>query len=426
MRCLELNNSNIKSKRTLVVGYNGGVARAFLSLLENHPTGKEALKNIERLFLVDKDETEFKPNIPRSTILEPCAINSADDLAKLIQQHNIQQVIDLSSTDTVDCTRVCDELGVDFLCTSVEEWPEKGSIPTDQAIARLLPPHRDALKGSHLVGAGANPGIVNALVERGIREFAKVAGTEATINALDLKSILITEKDTTAELRADYNNTVFPMTWSPEHCLEELFEPRAFFAKSGKIYDLDHIPTARTYHARCGTDFIEGMAVPHEETKTLARKYSNVEIAFLYEIPFAARRALSSRPNKLEINDWNTRRLFPPTTIEIQGYDRVGVLLSSRKYGEMWIGFETDVSKGIPLNSNATQLQVAAGILAGWQQLGEQKGIHFVEDLDSEKFLKVAESVLGKCIIVHDPKAKPVSLENRAIINEKELAQAQA
>lgn len=413
--------SNVQKKRTLVIGYNGGVARAFLSLLTTTPTGKELLNTNERLFLIDQTDTDYRPLINHLTILEPQKIKSGEDLAELIQKHRLTDIIDLSSTDTVDCTRVCDELGVNFLCTSVEEWPEKGSIPTDQAIARLLPPHRDELpNSSHLVGSGANPGIVNALVDRAIVEFAKRKKVNATVEDLNLRSILITEKDTTTEKRADYNNTVFPMTWSPEHCLEELFEPRAFFAKSGKIFDLNHIPTQRTYRARCGDEMIEGMAVPHEETKTLARKYSNVEIAFLYEIPFAARRALSSRPTKLEISDWNMRRLFPPTTSEISGYDRVGVLLTSETFGEMWIGFETNVTKALPLNSNATQLQVAAGVLAGWKQLGRKKGIHFVEDLDTEEFLKTSEEILGPCLIVFDEKAKAVSLEDRVAFTETE------
>ena len=413
--------SNVQNKRTLIIGYNGGVARAFLALLTTTPTGKDLLKTNDRLFLLDQMDSDYHPTIDRLTILEPQKITSGEDLANLIQTHRLTDIIDLSSTDTVDCTRVCDELGVNFLCTSVEEWPEKGSIPTDQAIARLLPPHRDELpNSSHLVGSGANPGIVNALVDRAITEFARRKNTDPSVEALKLRSILITEKDTTAEKNADYNNTVFPMTWSPEHCLEELFEPRAFFAKSGKIYDLNHIPTQQTYRARCGNEMIEGMAVPHEETKTLARKYSNVEIAFLYEIPLAARRALASRPNKLEISDWNMRRLFPPTTAEISGYDRVGVLLTSEIYGEMWIGFETSVNKALPLGSNATQLQVAAGVLAGWKQLGKKKGIHFVEDLDTEEFLKVSEEVLGPSLIVFDEKAKALSLEDRTVAQEAE------
>lgn len=67
----------------------------------------------------------------------------------------------------------------------------------------------------------------------------------------------------------------------------------------------------------------------------------------------------------------------------LTGQDRVGVLLCSRRFGELWMGFATDMTAGLSMWTNATQLQVAAGVLAGWSQLGRRKGIHFVEDLDS-------------------------------------------
>src|SRR5690606_8432727 len=151
--------------------------------------------------------------------------------------------------------------------------------------------------------------------------------------------------------------------------------------RNGRSIDLGHRPIECWYQARCGDQLIEGMAVPHEETVTLARKFSNVEIAFIYRVPEAARVALGARSYRVPIEKWPTRRLHPPTTSKIEGFDRVGVLLCSRKYGELWMGFETNVSKGLELGTNATQLQVAAGVLAGWHQLGRVKGIHFVEDL---------------------------------------------
>jgi homospermidine synthase len=126
-------------RRTLLIGYNGGVARAFLALLEKTPLGKEIQKSLEQLFLLDQTASNFRPQIERYTILEPQKIQSSQDLESLILKHNLTEVIDLSSTDTVDCTRICDKYKVNFLCTSVEEWPGKGSIPTDQAISRLSP-----------------------------------------------------------------------------------------------------------------------------------------------------------------------------------------------------------------------------------------------------------------------------------------------
>jgi homospermidine synthase len=98
----------------------------------------------------------------------------------------------------------------------------------------------------------------------------------------------------------------------------------------------------------------------------------------------------------------------------LAGQDRVGVLLCSRCFGELWLGFDTDVSAGLTLGTNATQLQVAAGVLAGWTQLGSSVGIHFVEKLDWPGFLRVVSEVLGPTEVVHDLAAGPLTLADRA------------
>lgn len=362
------------------------------------------------------DRKEDAPAASRQgVLLPPAVVESAEDIARLVRDHRITQVVDVSSIDTLDCTRACDEHGADFLCTSVEEWSGQGSIPTDAAIARLLPPRRPALKRrSHLVGSGANPGIVNALTFAAFDELARRVGVPPTAAALDLYSVLITEEDTTVEQNAPDDPGVFAMTWSPTHCLEELFEPAAFIARDGQVVELGHRPTDRWYRARCGDRVIEGMVVPHEEVVTLARRLPAIEIGFIYRIPEAARRALAADPLNRSLRTWRTRRLYPPWTMAVTGWDRVGVLLCSRRYGELWMGFDTDTALGLKLGTNATQLQVAAGVLAGWTQLGRCKGIHFVEDLDCHEFVRIASQVLGPLVTVHDPSAVETPLAERA------------
>lgn len=324
--------------------------------------------------------------------------------------------VDVSAVDTVDVTRICDERSVSFLCTSVEEWEGAPSITTDEAIARLKPPYRPELPNRrHIVGSGANPGIVNALVFAAMEEMAKRVDAPADIDALEIASVLITEEDTTREVADEPDLDVFAMTWSPEHCLDELFEPRAFIARDGEVVDLGHPPTGAWYRARCGDRTIDGWAIPHEETKTLSWRFPELEIAFIYRIPLAARRALAAHPTRRR---WKTHRLFPPFSASLEGRDRVGVLMCSRRYGELWMGFDTDVSAGEPYGTNATQLQVAAGVVAGWYQLDGSPGIRFVEDLDWREYLRVAQSVLGEAVVVYDPNARYRRLEERRVADE--------
>jgi hypothetical protein len=408
--------SSSTGRRGLILGCHGGVGRAVLALLETSAPGQRLRERLDAVLLADREPPPGPVPLRDCVLLPPITVGSAEDLGQLVRQHRITDVVDLSSIDTVDCTRACDELGANFLCTSVEEWPGRGSIATDEAIARLLPPRRPALsRRGHLVGSGANPGIVNALVFAGLDEFAGRVGVSPTPAELDLYAVLITEEDTTAERGGSEAPDVFPMTWSPFHCLEELFEPRAFAAREGQVMGLGHRPTARLYRARCGDRSIEGMAVPHEEIATLARRLPEVEVAFLYRIPAASRHALAARPEWDSAERWSISRLYPPWTEALTGQDRVGVLLCSRRFGELWVGFETDVTVGLALRTNATQLQVAAGVVAGWLQLGRRKGIHFVENLDWREFLEAACEVLGPTASFHDRSAPPRSLLERSV-----------
>ena len=405
-------------KRALILGCHGGVGRAVQALLERTEPGRRILGGLDGVLLADREPQHHPMPLSGGVLLPPIRVTSGEDLAALIREHGVTQVIDLASIDTAECARVCNALGAHLLTTSVEEWPRATSMPTDEAIGRLLPPRRPILRStSQLVGSGANPGIVNALAFEAVREFASAVGVNATASALDLYALFITEEDTTAELRRRLPPEVFPMTWSPRHCLEELFEPRAFAADRGDIVPLGHRPTERWYEARCGETEIEGMAVPHEEVVTLARRFPGLQIAFIYRLPEAARNALAKRPDATVAADWSTRRLLPPWTRTLVGEDRLGVLLCSRRYGELWLGYRTDVASGLALGTNATQLQVAAGVIAGWSQLGRRKGIHFVEDLDTRAFVALASEVLGPTLLVREANAPVRSLGERGRAN---------
>jgi len=401
-------------ERALLIGCHGGVGQAVLALLERTAPGRRLAERLDALLLVDC-RSHPQPVCPAGArLLPPATITSAEDLTRLVREHRVTQVIDVSSIDTVECCAACDTMGVDFLCTSVEEWPARGSGAADRAIERLLRARRSSLgERGHLVGSGANPGIVNALVFAALEAFAARAGVETS--QLDLHSILITEEDTTTELDAAMTGDRFAMTWSPAHCLDELFEPRAFAARDGAVLELGHAPGERWYRARCGQGLVEGLAVPHEEVVTLSRRLPGVVFCYLYRLPPAARIALASHPERRSVGAWTTRRMYPPWARAIAGKDQVGVLLCSRHHGELWMGFRTDVSEGLAFGTNATELQVAAGVLAGWTQLGRRRGISFVEDLDWKQFLRVAAAVLGPPLVVHDVCAPPRLLADRAV-----------
>src|SRR5690606_9209497 len=133
------------------------------AVLEQTDPGRRLRAGLDGIVLADQAPPSGPPPVTGAVLAPPVTVRSAEDLAQLVVTHQITEVIDVSSLDTVACTRVCDELDAHFLCTSVEEWPERGPLPTDEAIRQLLPPRRPLLtRRAHLVGSGANPGLVNA------------------------------------------------------------------------------------------------------------------------------------------------------------------------------------------------------------------------------------------------------------------------
>jgi hypothetical protein len=159
---------------------------------------------------------------------------------------------------------------------------------------------------------------------------------------------------------------------------------------------------------------VEGLVVPHEELVTLGHRFPTLELAFVYRLPPAARTFLAAPPPGDPLAH-PTARLYPPHTTALDGRDRVGVLLGSRRFGELWLGYDTAVEQGLRFGTNATELQVAAGVLAGWEQLGRVAGVHTVEDLDGARYLAHVDAILGPPVVVHDPHAPVTPLPARRV-----------
>ena len=65
--------------------------------------------------------------------------------------------------------------------------------------------------------------------------------------------------------------------------------------------------------------------------------------------------------------------------------------------------------------TNATLLQAATGVLAGWTLVGTRRGMHVIEDLDWRRYVAIAEEILGPRSVHHIPDAPVRELSARAI-----------
>jgi homospermidine synthase len=404
-------------KRTLLLGAGGGVGSATLALLERHALGRRLLDGTRELLLLDREPpSQTLPTrlAEKARWLPPRSIENGNDLAALLREHPVDEVIELAALGTWDCVEVCAEHGASYLNTCYDHWSGTGAPLPSMIRARELFEPPDIEAGVHLIGAGMNPGLVNLLVGEALRELGERSGRPASLAGLDIHAIVFTELDTTHEPGRESVDE-FAMTWCPEHCLEELLEPEAMIVVDGELVGLGHPPQRAEYAARCGDRSIVGHMVPHEELVTLAAMYPGVELGYVYALPEPAMRALATWPDRRP-DEWPIRRLYPPHATALEGFDRIGVLLCSRTHGELWIGWHTAVEDALALGTNATLMQVATGLLASWSSLRElDPGIWLAEDLDGRRVLSAACSVLGELDRIWDRDAKPVSLRERRV-----------
>ncbi|MBX7080658.1 MAG: homospermidine synthase [Nannocystaceae bacterium] len=390
-------------RRSLLVGHRGGVGSAVMALLARGPARFEPLRRRE-LLLLDAVEGDA-PAL--GTALPSQQLDSREQLAALVQTHAIDELVDVAGLDW--CDALAAMAGRSYLCTSLERWhgPPRIDLLAD---ARALVETPPAIAGAHVLGAGMNPGCVNALVDHAMAELAARVGMAPTAAALALYAVLVTEHDETrAEPDPAHDDADgCAATWSPRSCAEELGVPRTQWIDRGAVRWADHAPWQAEYRARCGDELIAGYVVPHDELVTLGARLPGVELAYVYRPAAATRRWLArgARPGR-------AGRLWPPHVAGTVGRDRVGVLLCSRRFGELWCGFETDCADAAAWGTNATLLQVAAGVLAGWLQLDEIEGVRTVEALDTVRYVDDVAAVLGAVRCVHDPSAAPAPLPSR-------------
>ena len=350
------------------------------------------------------------PMPPSARWLPATTIDSAQQLAELVREHRIDEVIELAAVDTWDCVEACAAAGANYFTTTFDTWEGTEQHDPDdpycmlRARALFTPPDIEA--GVHLVCMGMNPGLVNLLAGAGLEELARRSGRAASLDALEVHAIVFTELDQTTVAGEDPSPgkdpaRSFPSTWCPEGCLDEVLEAYAMINVGGELTRLDHAPHRARYRARCGDQEIIGHLVPHEELVSLGAMYPLIELAYVYRMPPAAEAALAAAPDRGP-QDWPIERLYPPDHgDDLRGFNRIGALICSRSLGELWIGWETPVDLGRRFASNATLLQVAAGVIAGWTTMRElDPGIWLPEELDTQRTLQLACEILGPLKII--------------------------
>jgi hypothetical protein len=97
----------------LVLGYQGAVGQALLNVLADTQIGREIVGRIDNLALIDEGPSEEPSVSTRVRVLPPQRVQTRAGLCDLLAALGVDQLIDLSDLDPLECIYACAQTGVD-------------------------------------------------------------------------------------------------------------------------------------------------------------------------------------------------------------------------------------------------------------------------------------------------------------------------
>ncbi len=430
---------DFRGKRILLLGF-GSIAATVLPMILKHIR----LSPDQILILSDDDRySDVRNDIGVEHVhghLTPD--NHIETLSSLVDAGDC--IVNLTGgVSARDLVRFCLESGIDYIDTSNERW-EHGAVYNDSADFaqqwNQLISERDSLPKSAtaLVSHGANPGLVSHFAKQAIENIAIAEGLinsnsgdepdwPTLAQALNVQALHISERDTQVPRERSKPGEFFN-TWSIEGLIEESHSNPCFAwgtheaPYSPAVLRTDPICVVATLPGEAkdcairswlpGHREFEAAIIPHEEAFSIAELFSSPATStgqcYQPTVMFAYRPCDEAFE---ALHDPNTNPLGQDNHVIIaeveSGVDELGILVLRENSKEVyWYGSTLDIHEArdlVPL-SNATSLQVAAGVLGGlvWVLENPRQGLVAAEDADHHRVLEVAKPYLGRLKGVSD------------------------
>lgn len=376
-----------------VLGSSGGVARALLTLFEkslhDEHAPLHAYLNNAKIHGVDREQKprsyyrSFAPELTHNRLkLHQLDLTDAASLKQHCVRTKTELVIDLSWADTRSMLACCDELGIGYINTALEDT-EVDDMPEVEATSLLERISRfgeveDTFKNvKAIVCSGMNPGVVQWMAVKLMKEQPDRLP----------RAIYVVEKDDTfyADPSLAKPETVY-VTWSPECFLEEAISNYPVYSIGETTFMIYGDVYQREYWVQLGDVSFSGCLMAHEETIVLADHY-DVESAFIYRVNDHTTNLIQ---NNLDDTDelWeHDQKLLHPDDGELVGSDLVGVLLVYDDHERYMYNNLTNKEAYDRFQTNATYVQVASGVYAAACVLlldGVEPGVHWVHNLTED------------------------------------------
>jgi len=373
-----------------ILGSSGGVARAVLSLL-NHAAGDpqnpvhERLHNCD-IHLVDRrrqrrrDMEQRVPHLSPRIRLHSFDLRDTSRLRRHLRRTKATLVIDVSWADTIEMLACCDELGIPYVNSALENTDvdeneeEYAGFPLIERYRRFEQCKSSFRNITAILCSGMNPGVVQWMA----LEVLKRAPEEKPLG------VYIVEEDTSffADPSAAKPDTLYT-TWSPECFLDEavssypmLVQGKTPLVLYHEVYELDFV-------VRLGEKEFCGRLMPHEEALTLGRLLG-VESGFLYKVNDHTTGLIQEHLGRSDDLWEREMAVLDPAAAELDGSDLVGVLVVYPDKERYMYNVIDNKSAYARYGVNATYLQVASGIFGAVASLWNDSlplGAHYVDEL---------------------------------------------
>ncbi|AYB44759.1 saccharopine dehydrogenase NADP-binding domain-containing protein [Paenibacillus lautus] len=372
-----------------ILGSSGGVAKAILSVLEKsygdiHDPIHSIIKHT-KIHLIDLKQKEaahyrmFMPKLFKHATLHQFDLNNLEQFRKHLRKTVTTHVIDVSWADTVDMLTCCQDAGVHYINTALEnpKVDENESLAAYSLLERFRLFQEgcpQTTQSAAIIGSGMNPGVVQWMAI----ELMKESPDEIPI------ACYIVEHDSSLYKNPDLikDRTIYS-TWSPECFLEEAILNYPLFMKHRFPFTM-HIPVFELeFKVTLGSKQFYGSLMPHEEVLTLGKAF-DMETGFIYRVSDYTIGLIRSQLNEIDdVWEWD-HHVLDPAFGEVGGEDLVGVLLVYPNHERYMYNVLRSDDIYPQYHINATYFQVACGIYGALCTLlkdGVANSVYFVDEL---------------------------------------------
>jgi homospermidine synthase len=357
-----------------ILGSGGGVAKAILSILNQAVQDKNdplhGLLQKSEFHLIDIEQKPLHyfenlfPYIKKQIFLYELDLSDLESCKNHLQKTNTSVVIDVSWADTNDMLTCCNELGVYYINsalenTAVDEDETLYGFPLAERFKRFEEKKDQFNHTKAIVGSGMNPGVVQWMAHELLQKHMDKPPLACFIVEHDTSFF----SDTTI-----INKDTLYTSWSVECFLDEaILSYPMFVSHHLPLYLYDQVYTSE-YTVRLGNKKFQGCLMPHEEVLSLGKLY-DIEFGFIYRVNEHTTNLI--RDNLYRVDDlWDWKhQLIDPDLGQVDGEDLVGVLLVFEDHEEYIYNVMNTAEIYPKYKTNATYFQVACGLYGGLASL---------------------------------------------------------